>query len=146
MSHRTYRLWLWITAVLGVLVFIFANSLQSGEASGKESGALLAWLSRFFPFLTHHLLRKLAHFCEYALLGGILAFAPVLLPVSARRAYLLAFFFGIAVSLLDEGIQIFVPGRGASFTDVLIDSTGYLSALLLVLLVCYMMAKKGEKT
>ena len=40
--------------------------------------------------------------------------------------------FGTLVGVLDEGIQRFVPGRGASLADVALDSFGYLVGLVLV--------------
>lgn len=145
-AKSKYRFYLWSASVLGVLIFIFANSLLSSEASGEESTSLLAFLIGYFPFLTHHLVRKLAHFCEYALLGVIMAFAPVFLPSRKGVSRIAALCFGVPVSLVDEGIQRFVPGRGPSLTDALIDCAGYLCGLLLVFLILYLISRKGEKT
>ena len=64
---------------LGTLLFIFANSLTPASASASVSGSLFERLKEFFgflPFFDHHFLRKAAHFCEYALLGAIVAFYP----------------------------------------------------------------------
>ncbi len=42
--------------------------------------------------------------------------------------------FGFFIASLSEFIQYFVPGRGASFIDVLLDTCGYLLGILLCLL------------
>ena len=140
-----YRFYLWEISVLGVLVFIFANSLMPASASGEESGSLLAFLIDYFPFLTHHLVRKLAHFCEYALLGVLMAFAPVFLPSRKGVGALTAFGVGIPVSLIDEGIQRLVPGRGPSLADALIDCAGYFFGVLLVFFAIYLFSARKEK-
>lgn len=141
MSKHTYRTLLWGISLLGVLTFIFANSLVPAVESAEESGALWKLLLSLFPSLTHHTVRKLAHFAEYALLGAHLSLAPILLPASAKVSYPTALFFGAVVALVDEGIQRFVPGRGGALTDVLIDYLGYLSALLLMLAAFFIYVK-----
>ena len=69
------------------------------------------------------LLRKSAHFAEYAVLGALLLRA-----LDLRVAALTA---GIAYAISDEIHQYFVPGRYASAWDVLLDSGGVLLGVLL---------------
>lgn len=61
-------------------------------------------------------IRKLAHFSLY-FLAGVGAF---LATGSLRKSLLIVFILGG----IDEFHQYFVPGRGAQFTDVLIDTLG----------------------
>ena len=61
-------------------------------------------------------LRKIAHACEFAVLGALLLRA-----LRDERAALAA---GIAYAVSDELHQHFVPGRVGSPLDVLIDSVG----------------------
>jgi VanZ family protein len=68
-------------------------------------------------------LRKLAHACEFAVLGGLLLRA-----LRDERAALAA---GIAYAISDEVHQHFVPGRIGSPVDVLIDSIGVAVGVLL---------------
>ncbi len=119
-----YRRLLWAFSLIGTLAFIFANSLTPAVQSGAESGALYMTLWRFFPFLTHALVRKLAHFCEYALLGAHLYYLPHLFSGKGWRLAVLP--LGFLVALLDEGLQCFVPGRSAALADTLIDFLGTL--------------------
>ena len=68
-------------------------------------------------------LRKLAHFGEYAVLGLLLVRAFGREPLAAAA--------GVAYAATDELHQQFVPGRHAAFRDVAIDSAGVLAGLLL---------------
>jgi len=61
-------------------------------------------------------LRKLAHACEYALLGALL--------LRALRSELAAVAAGVAYAITDEIHQIFVAGRVGSPIDVAIDAVG----------------------
>jgi VanZ family protein len=69
------------------------------------------------------ILRKLAHFAEYAILGALL--------VRALAAYVPAIAAAIAYAISDEIHQAFVPGRYASALDVAIDAAGVLIGVLL---------------
>jgi VanZ like family len=69
-------------------------------------------------------LRKIAHFGEYAVLGALL------LRALGREA--LAAGAGIAYAAGDELHQHFVPGRHAAFRDVAIDAAGVLAGVLLL--------------
>lgn len=116
-----------VCAVLALvwLLCIWGHSLVPAAQSSAESGALLSVLSGAFPWLTEHLLRKTAHFLEYALLGG-LCFGALW---GARRYSLYAVLFaGVLVALADETIQLHVPGRSGQLTDVWLDSAGYVLA------------------
>ena len=74
------------------------------------------------------LVRKLAHFTEYFILGVLFLFT--------FREYgiknpLVPIIVCILYASSDEIHQLFVSGRGARFTDVLIDSFGSTIAILL---------------
>lgn len=68
-------------------------------------------------------LRKIAHFCEYAVLGLLLVRA-----IGRERPAVLA---GVAYAATDELHQHFVRGRHAAFRDVAIDAAGILAGVLL---------------
>jgi VanZ family protein len=68
-------------------------------------------------------LRKLAHFGEYAVLGLLLIRAFGREPLAAAA--------GVAYAATDELHQHFVRGRHAAFRDLAIDSAGVLAGLLL---------------
>lgn len=115
------------------LALIWGNSLLSGADSGGLSGGVLAFLGRFLPVLLtetgHTLLRKAAHFSEFALLGllygGRYGMVWKNIPL-----HLLG--FGMAVACIDETIQIFTPGRASSLMDVWIDTAGFAFGIAVV--------------
>ena len=136
MKRRDKRLRLsgWLIGCL--LCFIWGNSLLPGEISGAISGFVRDLISLLLPGdgtpdQGHGLLRKLAHFTEFASLGMILTWIMLLI----RKPIPLSPACGFAAACIDETIQIFVPDRGPAFTDVLIDTTGVLTGLLLLLFI-----------
>jgi VanZ family protein len=70
-------------------------------------------------------LRKLGHFAEFAVLGGLL--------LRALRNVPMAFFVGSAYAATDEVHQVFVSGRQGSPLDWLIDTAGVLAGVALAL-------------
>ena len=127
-------LFLRVAMLLGwmALIFMFSADSDSGETSSGLLEALVGLLSGLMgpigpetQAVMHLLLRKAAHFTEYAILA--LLWVGVL-PQRPRRLWLaLCLTAGYAVT--DEIHQAFVPNRGPSPIDVLIDSSGAALAL-----------------
>jgi VanZ family protein len=69
------------------------------------------------------LLRKLAHFAEYVVLGALLTRAAGL---KGLRGVALGAVLGALYAASDEWHQTFVPGRKGNLWDVLLDSTAAL--------------------
>ena len=117
------------------LALIWGNSMLTGLSSEAVSGGLLALLGRFLPVLLteagHTLLRKAAHFSEFALLGLLYCGRHRLVKGEAP-VHLMG--FGLAVACIDETIQIFTPGRASSLIDVWIDASGFALGLLLIVI------------
>lgn len=126
--------------LLANLCFIWGNSLVSRSDSHNLSIGVLSFLPGFvknlFPNQEQlvHILRKLAHFTEFACLGGLSCG----LLATARTVKLHPFFHvwagGFFVAAIDETIQIFT-GRGSQLQDVWLDFAGFSAGLLAVLLV-----------
>ncbi len=115
---------LWRVLCIVWLAVIFGQSLLPAELSQAESGLLLARLD--ITMLTDYLLRKFAHFFEFAVLGFLLARC---LEGPFVRPGLAALLCGLA----DETVQLFVPGRSGQITDVWIDFAGAALAIALTL-------------
>lgn len=128
------------------VLFIWGNSLLPGSVSGAISHFVRDILAYIFPGGSsdpdsgHGLLRKLAHFTEFACLGALFAWLFGML----RRPLLFALPCGFAVACIDETIQRFVPDRGPAFKDVLIDTSGALLGIGLLFL-GYTIRKKQAK-
>ena len=128
------------------LVFIWGNSLLPGSVSGAISHWLRDILALLLPDRPadpdagHGLLRKLAHFTEFACLGALFTWLFGML----QKPMPLALLCGFAAAGIDETIQRFVPERGPSFRDVLIDTSGALVGMIF-LLVGYTVFKTRRK-
>ena len=75
MKRTKTRLFLSGAMIVGILCFIWGNSLLPGKDSGELSGFVGMLLQKLLPFLNlqsetgMHFLRKAAHFSEFAALG-----------------------------------------------------------------------------
>lgn len=136
-----------IMTLLWVMV-IFWFSMQPGDVSGNMSGSFLATIMHCFALtipaeeleLWHTILRKCAHFSEFAILGILSGLTLLQTKVSLR--WLTAMGFCLAVAVADETLQLFVAERAGRVTDVLIDGTGAGCGVLLILGFAWIRRKK----
>lgn len=115
------------------LAFIWGNSLLPGEISGAFSDWVKNLIASLFPEggpvqQSGGLLRKIAHFTEFAALGMCLSW---LFGMLKKRKYW-PLCCGVAAACIDETIQVFVPDRGPSLKDVGIDSCGVVTGIILL--------------
>ena len=128
------------------LAFIWGNSLMNGTDSGNMSGGIMAWMNAFLGLgsegaeLLHHLIRKAAHFTEFACLGALLAWYGLL--TEEKHKFAFPALLGMAAGLVDETIQLFTPDRGPSLTDVWIDTSGAVTGIMLLFLGHYVRKRK----
>ena len=126
---------LWGSLSLLMLLFIYGQSMLPPDESGEMSGLVLMFLRpimNLFPTLDldtfHILIRKAAHFTEYALFS-------LFFTMFVRKIKWKSLLFSLPVSLIvaasDEFLQKFT-GRGSSVWDVLLDFSGALFAFLIV--------------
>lgn len=76
--------------------------------------------------------RKAAHATEYAILGILLTAALGSYSIDGRRRVVTAWAAGTLYAASDEFHQLFVPGRSGCITDVMIDSAGLMTGILLL--------------
>ncbi len=119
-----------------ILCFIWGNSLLPGEISGAFSDWVKDILAKLLPGevpgITSGggLLRKIAHFSEFALLGMCLTWRRGML----KKKEITALFQGFGAACVDETIQLFVPDRGPGLKDVAIDTCGVAAGMAMLLL------------
>ena len=159
-QHRKMRILLRVLIVVSI-VFAWGHSMIPAAESSEESGFVLELLkpvlSVFLPedMITGLFIRKLAHFCEYALMGlEMSAYAALIIRtnyVSFRkeadktykkthrkqtlRLAINTVFCGLAVAFIDETIQIFSPGRGPEIADVWLDMGGFVCGGMIIVLI-----------
>ena len=136
MKKTNRRLYLCVALIAINVLFIWGNSCLPGSVSGAISHWVRNVLSFLFPGGAsdpdsgHGLVRKLAHFTEFACLGALFTWLFGML----SKPLLIALPCGFLVACADETIQRFVPDRGPAFKDVLIDTSGVLVGIGLLIL------------
>ena len=120
----------WIPVVV-IMIIIFSLSMDGSTASDYKSNGIADIIINTFnlkninPFYLNVLIRKIAHFGIYFLLGVFIINA---LYKTTNLSYFNIFIISIIISLLyacsDELHQYFVPGRSGEIRDVMIDLAG----------------------
>lgn len=139
-----------LAAAVFMMALIFYFSSQDDVESSKTSGDVTEFVletvvpaykkmtgARRISFrkAAEHLIRKLAHFSEFALLSALLTGYFYLRRTDGRLLAALLAGWGAATlyACSDELHQMFVSGRGPSPVDVGIDSSGALLGAALVI-------------
>lgn len=145
-----------IILTIAVMVVIFMLSADNADESKAKSeiisDSLIYRILASFDWneeqtekiahITVKIVRKTAHFSEYALLGMLLTGVCL----SFGKQYGVTFAVSQAVSSLyavsDEIHQSFVPGRSCQLSDMLLDSCGAAVGIGIVLLIVFLIRKK----
>lgn len=119
--------------IIGVwLVVIWGHSMVPANISDEESLGFLEILARVVPFeLTNYMIRKTAHFTEYAILGALLYNAYYDKAILIIRKIVYATITAWFIAFFDETIQLFVEGRAGLISDVWLDLCGAVVAIIL---------------
>ncbi len=145
----------WVRAVttlltVVVMVMIFCFSMETADDSDKRSGVISEVFIRiFFPGYeqmdparqqavydnVQHIVRKLAHFTEYLMLGFMIRLCLESWFGHRMKKYrilaLIGFAAGTVYACTDEAHQLAIDGRSGQFTDVLVDGSGVLAGVVL---------------
>ena len=130
-----------------ILAFIWFNSCLPVASSREESRGVMELIRPLLELfvgqgtVTLRLVRKLAHFSEFFVLGCILS---LLLPLCPAMR-LLAAGLSLLAGLLDETIQMF-SGRGDQISDVWLDFSGAALGILLTTLLLLLLRRKRPQT
>jgi len=129
----------WIPAVAWMgMVLLASTDTFSAANTGEILRIVLTWI--FGPVdtstfnLVHFLVRKSAHFTEYGILSALWfrALRVHLTSLWRIRWALVGIVVSLSVAILDEWHQSFVPSRGSSVHDVLLDLTAAIFAQFLI--------------
>ena len=163
--NDTERTSLWViagrvvftVALIACIWFIFSNSMAVATVSTDSSGRVLAWMRIILRHLGHpgladrltmHIVRKMAHFCEYTLEGFLLMLCMRVYTRRYVRHISVPMLGGVLTAMADETIQIYSPGRSSQVTDVWLDSAGVLAGVLIALVfmaLCRMLFHRCNK-
>lgn len=121
------------------MITVFFFSEQNGDESSKVSNETTKAIVQFSKNSSDSLvervnpyIRKLAHYSLYTV-GGILIYLLFkTFKIYRRKQVLYSLVFGILYACSDEIHQIFVPHRSAMVRDVVIDSLGVLTGIIIL--------------
>lgn len=127
----------WVLVIVWMaIIFIFSS--QTGDASDKNSKFVMYVfnlvgldLNSFFGDLANFVVRKGAHFTEYFILYMFL-YNAVKDNFSFKKALIFSIMGVFLYASSDEFHQSFVPERGPSFRDVLVDTSGGILGLAVI--------------
>ena len=140
------------------MVVIFLFSAQNDTQSGDTSGVIVRWfLSLIYPGFEsfsperhlahievwHTIIRKCAHFTEYAVLANLVSNA---LRLAGQFRWKLPVIISAAYAVTDEIHQYFVPGRACRLLDVTIDTSGAAFGTAVFALGIFLLNKRHRKT
>lgn len=118
--------------VIGIMAAVFLFSSQSGGDSNHLSQGILEHILSFFHISADPLkldqynlvLRKIAHFSLYFLLGtGAMGFL-LTTPLKKKYCFVLSLLFCVLFAATDEYHQFLLGTRNGNALDVLLDSMG----------------------
>ena len=129
-----------IVLLLSWCIFICMFSSKPADASKQQSDIFTNMFSGMFSLifkdfdettfeLCAHFMRKLAHFSLFAVLG-FFAFNTFSDSVYKNKV-IICVIFCVLYAVSDEIHQIFSSGRACQFSDILLDTTGSLTGMLI---------------
>lgn len=149
------RAFLIMTAITVLFIsFIFLHSSMTGDTSSNESSSVLVFVQSIINALcipitlSELLIRKVAHFSEFAVLGVLVSTTFYIYDKTLKKyikRLLSVFFICLATAVTDETIQLFVPGRSGQVSDVLIDFSGAFTGVIIVSVILMIIYRKKTK-
>ena len=136
-----------ITIIILICNIIFGFSNQDGTQSKGVSGKVARILIEIQPRYKEideikkeeliekyqKFVRKGAHFSIYTVLGMSITGLMCTYKLTNKKRIYISLIFGIVYACSDEIHQIFIEGRSAQVTDVLIDTLGIIFGIIIVI-------------
>lgn len=133
----------WIPVILWMILIFFLSAqpaLESDRLSTKLTEIILGLVNQVVPVVgsgavdysyLNHVVRKLAHFLLYLILGVLSVRALRKNGLTGWKPLIMAVLICVLYAVTDELHQVFVPGRSGQISDVFIDSLGGLAGVVL---------------
>ena len=150
MKHKKRIAIIFLIVAAGCVLGMFYFSNQNGDRSNGISEDIVLHILNLLSIspdssikvmdLANFVIRKLAHFSEYTVLGiGLCGLMRVLVK---RYWGIAAIVLGAVLASLDEFHQLFIPGRSAMVSDVVIDICGVVVGSIIFTLIILLQEKK----
>ena len=122
-----------ILLVLLWMVIIFIMSSFDATESANQSSFIVNIINDILKIenvqLLSFIIRKLAHYMEYLILGVLMINMFSEFDIKINTKYIIAIIICIIYASSDEIHQIFIAGRCFAIRDILIDSMGAISGI-----------------
>lgn len=145
MKKKTKIMWL---MVIFWMILIFMLSNEPAAISDEKSKFVIYLfnllglnLNSYFGNMANFAVRKTGHVSEYLILF-VLLYNALRGKLQVSKALIFSLIIQIFYATSDEIHQYFIPGRACRFTDILIDTSGGLLALIIIKIYTY---KKNVK-
>lgn len=150
MKHKKRIAITFLIVAAGCVLGMFYFSNQNGDTSHGLSYDIVLHILKWLSIdpdetitamnLCDFVVRKIAHFTEYTVLGiGLCGLMRVLVK---RYWGIAAIVLGAVLASLDEFHQLFIPGRSAMVSDVVIDTCGVVVGSIIFALIILLQEKK----
>ncbi len=146
--------------LLGLTFYtIFQFSNEDATASSSRSSIVMRKIIDIFPYTrnlsektkekivekSQPIIRKLAHFSIYMVVGILIMAFISTYRLLLWKKLVISIGVGVLYAISDEYHQSFVPGRSAELRDVIIDTSGVIMGILIVLVIISVYKALGEK-
>lgn len=128
---KNHKLSIVLVLIWASLIFIM-SSFDATDSS-NQSNFIVNIISNIFNIenvkLLSIIIRKLAHYTEYLILGILVI--NMFTKNNISKSYLLSIILCVIYATSDEIHQLFIPGRACQIKDILIDSVGSITGIYL---------------
>ena len=139
---------------------IFGFSGQNGDESGSISRKITEAVTKNISSIQNlekeekekvlkkieHIIRKLAHFSLYAVIGFLLMSLMSTYKLKQKNRILVSCSIGLLYAISDEIHQAFIPGRGPQIADVGIDFSGVVVGILISTLIIKILISRKKSS
>jgi VanZ family protein len=146
----------WLPAVL-IMLIIFYFSSKPADLSDQSSLTITHTMVNIYETISNnqlpevkrietvysldHIVRKTAHFIEYAMLAAAFAFHFTLWTKRKRYRWFLPVLLAGIYAATDEYHQTFVEGRSGQLSDVLLDTAGAITGVVIFVLLMSLISR-----
>lgn len=159
MKARKVLFYVFLVLSIATNALIIVESSIGGGGSAAQSFSFSEWFIKLLESIGisitdkeafHAVFRKLVgHFLLFGFSGAFTMLSLImndfLTNKFAWKINLFCLALGVSVALISELIQVFVPGRAGTFTDVFIDLAGYISFAGITYLIYFLVIRHKRK-
>lgn len=127
-----------------LMIIIFSFSNQTGNESSNLSSQIVLWIqTNLHISIPEIIIRKAAHMSEYAVLTMTFIYGFYKSELKQAKIFAFSLLSTFLYACTDEFHQLFIGGRAGQITDVLIDTSGGILAIVFVYIISFLLKRKS---